>query len=111
MVVGCFNEISSSVATTYLIPGRIFIFNGEKNLLEMIFVIIKNVRSHQFLPILHTDSVLQEGSWLLMKPIVARYSNDRIVRSRKSTTFIEDNFLLLPQLNIFSLNWIQTNRI
>ena len=87
MVVGFYNEISSFVALTYLIPGRIFIFNREKNLLEMIFVIIKNVGSHQFLPILHTDSVLQEGSWLLMKPIVASHSNDRIVRSKISTSY------------------------
>ena len=85
--VGFYNEISSFVALTDLVPGRIFIFNGEKNLLQMIFVIIKNVRSHQFLPVLNTDSVLQEGSWLLMKPIVARHSNDRIVRSRISTSY------------------------
>ena len=52
----------------------------------MIFIIIKNVRSHQFLPILYTDSVLQEGGWLLMKPIVAGYTDDRIVRSRISTS-------------------------
>ena len=64
----------------------------------MIFIIIQNVRSHQFLPVLYTDSMLQEGGRLLMKPIVACYSDDRIVRSGIQRLLLED-------VNIFY--WIE----